>query len=529
VKLPVTTGGEFGARGFVRIDGRTVHYRRFGTGPAALVLHGSPQASRAVTPIARAIAARGLCAIAPDTPGAGLSTPLPLDAPESEDYARALAGLCDALGLKRVGLYGFHTGAATACAFAALFPERAAAVALDGLPAWTRDERADLIARYLPPFEPVWDGSHMAWAWARMEEQVVFFPWHQPGSDTRLPFPVSPPEAVHANCMDLFDAGDAYRNVYRAAFAFRSERFLPRLVAPALICTGAVDVLRPHLDRPPLAGRPDVRDFASLDALWSGVADHLAKHPGDDAPAAPPCPPDARGLSSGFVSDGAAALRWRGRPDGGGRPLVLLHGAGGRLDDNESRLADLAGIRPVLALDLPGHGESGEGRDAPVDALDGFADRIERALTALGLDAPAVAGEGLGAQVAAELLHRGRGSAALAIGDAARTPPGSEDDVTRAAPSLAPEWDGAHLVRAWRIARWERLYDPWFDRVPAAARRPWGDLAPASVQSRAVSLLKAGPAWLAAVRAEARAARSAQISAPSRAAGTDDAAILSRL
>ena len=63
-------------RHWVEVAGRQVFYRRFGTGPAVLALHGSPQSSRAIAPAARAIAAQGLCVIAPDTPGAGGSTPL---------------------------------------------------------------------------------------------------------------------------------------------------------------------------------------------------------------------------------------------------------------------------------------------------------------------------------------------------------------------------------------------------------------------------------------------------------------------
>ena len=66
----VRTGGE---RGFVTVDGRRVLVRRFGTGPAVMVIHGSPQSSRAVEAVCQAIAARGLTAIAPDTPGAGPS------------------------------------------------------------------------------------------------------------------------------------------------------------------------------------------------------------------------------------------------------------------------------------------------------------------------------------------------------------------------------------------------------------------------------------------------------------------------
>ena len=83
----VRTGGE---RGFVTVDGRRVLVRRFGTGPAVMVIHGSPQSSRAVEAVCQAIAARGLTAIAPDTPGAGRSDPLHLNQPDSADYARAL-------------------------------------------------------------------------------------------------------------------------------------------------------------------------------------------------------------------------------------------------------------------------------------------------------------------------------------------------------------------------------------------------------------------------------------------------------
>ena len=49
---------------------------------------------------------------------------------------------------------------------AGLYPDRTAAVALEGLPAWTEPERQDFTANYLPTFTPKWDGSHMAWLWA---------------------------------------------------------------------------------------------------------------------------------------------------------------------------------------------------------------------------------------------------------------------------------------------------------------------------------------------------------------------------
>ncbi|WP_397419647.1 alpha/beta fold hydrolase [Phenylobacterium sp.] len=435
------------------------------------MLHGSPQASRAVAAVAEACANRGLCAISPDTPGAGRSDPLPGERPSSADYAGHLKGLADALGLRRVGLYGFHTGAATACAFAGLFPERTSAVALEGLPAWTEAERVDFTANYLPPFRPAWDGSHMTWLWARMEEQSVFFPWSSPTAEARMGYPVSPTFGVHANAMDLLDAGDAYRAVYQAAFDFRPESWLEQLRAPALICTTEFDVLREHLDRAPLVSKG--RAFESLVGIQAACAEHLAAHPGEVAPPAPSI------RDRGFVDVGGEALAWRGEPAG----VLTLHAAGGRLDD----LA-LEGLR----LDLPGHGDSAEGWDeAPVD-LAGWADVVSAALASIGASAVGISGQGIGGRIAERLGGR-------SIGSGYGPPP----SLGFGSVSLRPEWDGAHLVRAWRIARWERLFKPWHERVQARALNPFGDLDPQAIHRRAVGLLKAHDRWLAAAHLEA--------------------------
>lgn len=64
-----------GERGFVTVDGRRVLVSRYGRGPAFIVIHGSPPSSRAVAAVSHAIAARGLTAIALDTPGARRSDP----------------------------------------------------------------------------------------------------------------------------------------------------------------------------------------------------------------------------------------------------------------------------------------------------------------------------------------------------------------------------------------------------------------------------------------------------------------------
>jgi pimeloyl-ACP methyl ester carboxylesterase len=473
-------------RHFVQIGERLVHYRRWGEGSAVLVLHGSPQSSRAVEGVARVLAAQGLCAIAPDTPGNGLSTALP-GQPDCADYAMALACFVDALGLGQVGLYGFHTGASIACAFAALYPERASAVMFNGLSAWTEEESADLPRRYLPSFRAVWDGSHMAWVWARLEEHTVFFPWYDRTPAARMTYDVPPLEATHVNVLDFLESGDGYRAPYAAAFAFRTEEWLHRVKAPFLVASTGIDPLRPHLDRPPLdAADPQIFDTAP--ALHQAAASLLGQYPGDRAP--PPVESGERGFAGGVA--------WRGRREGRGRPLLLLHEAGGSSRRFAPILAEIAGSRPVLALDLPGHGESAPGDGGA--GIDYFAEGVLAAMSSMGLDHAAIAGYGFGALVADRLANKGAAHAAGRLGQPAPT----ADDATMAAPSLAPEWDGAHLLRAFRIARWERLFAPWYRRDRAHAIQQ-GDLDPDDLHARALDLIKAGSTWTAAMACTSQA------------------------
>ena len=464
------------SRHFVNVGDRVVHYRRWGEGPVVLAVHGSPQSSRAVAAVAETMARRGLCVIAPDTPGAGLSTPLSHSAPDSGDFARALLAFADALGLGRFGLYGFHTGACTACAVAALAPDRVAGAALEGLPVWTDQERADFLANYLPPFAPSWDGAHMAWVWARMEEQVLFFPWSDPTPRSRLNYDLSPVERLHVNAMDLLEAGDRYREVYRAAFTFRARDWLPRATAPRLLMATRDDVLATHLERLP-PGADEILILETVAELHAAAADYLARQPGDVL-SEPLEDRDGRGFADG--------LAWAGRCDGTGRPLVLLHDWGddhARFDAVLSRLEDQ---RPVIAFDLPGHGASAPMSGDPLEALSG-------AIAALGLEAPAIVGEGTGGQLAAALAER-VGGVAGSIGAEIHAPKQRAAIAWRGAPSLSPEWDGAHLVRAFRVARRERLFHPWFDTSAAAALPQAGSLEAADVQRRAVRLLRAADA-----------------------------------
>ncbi|MDW8480182.1 MAG: hypothetical protein RML12_10830 [Xanthomonadales bacterium] len=68
------------------------------------------------------------------------------------------------------------TGGLVAAELGRLAPGRVAAVLVDGYAWFTPEEQAELDERYLPPFEPRWDGSHLAWLWARLREQRLVLP-----------------------------------------------------------------------------------------------------------------------------------------------------------------------------------------------------------------------------------------------------------------------------------------------------------------------------------------------------------------
>ncbi|HEX5598115.1 MAG TPA: alpha/beta fold hydrolase [Micromonosporaceae bacterium] len=88
---------------------------------------------------------------------------------------------------------------------------------------------------------------------------------------------------------------------------------------------------------------------------------------------------------------------------GSGPPLVLIHGIGHRWQAWEPVLDELAGYHHVIAIDLPGFGESPVpatgmplGMPATVEAIQDF-------FAANGLERPHVAGNSLGGAIALEL------------------------------------------------------------------------------------------------------------------------------
>lgn len=485
-------------RRFVRIGERNVHLRHAGSGPALVLLHQSPQNSRMWLDMIGRFADR-YTVIAPDTPGFGYSDALDVAEPSIADLATATVGVLDALGIKRFAVFGMHTGGLVAAQVAAAYPDRVSALVVDGYAAFTPEESAIYGDRYLPPFVPAWDGSHLRWLWSRMREQKYFFPWYDDRAQAAMVIDPHTTASTHEAVMDVLEVGDAYRAGYGAAFRHVEHGFLATIKAPSLLVYRRGDPLLAHMPR--LSGLPDnvqalleeggiagmhVRmDALFADALASEVPAVLTPSAGDGGgePNQQEGNRWSRQIVACAVGDIAVSMR-----SGSGDLRLVLHAPGQR------PLATLAldtGTSAVIAPDLPGHAASSEvsaslGVETMVIAILAALERADRSLpitveshgAAAGY-LPALAAK-LGPRLQQIVLH---GPWLL--------------DAEEAATLLAQLPDsrllraGGHLDEAWQWERERHLLWPWL-APSAAARRKVAAPTPATVNANVVELLQLG-------------------------------------
>jgi hypothetical protein len=444
---------------------RRVHYRRCGEGPPLLLIHQSPRSSAEYEQLMREWAAHFTC-LAPDSPGFGESAPLPVAAPDVNDYADAVLAFMDALGLERAGAYGFHSGAITLVTAVKRAPQRFWALAAEGYAVWTDAERADFGANYTPDYVISSFGEHLTWTWHRIREQSWWFPWYAEDDARRLPHAHDDVAQNHEMVMDVMAAGPSYALGYRAMLQARRDLPEPgQPTPPTLVCGYNGDPLQAHIDR-----------LGALPAGWvaqkletpadTKVASLAWLRPHAESGVVLPRAPD----DEGYVVAGAwGQLHWIGDRAAG---HLHLHAPGSA--------AEFVAAQGLLVLDLPGHGLSDGFATAPT--LDAVLDVLVAALDPLLIaQLVRVTGDGASARLAALLAER--------LGLVVEAMP----DVTPAGwPDLTPDRFGSHLTRAWAFARAEAAFDPWDapcrDNVKPLAP---GVLAPARLHRRALAALRA--------------------------------------
>ncbi len=484
-------------RHFVTLGDRQVHYRRAGSGPPVLLLHQSPKSSRELAPVMEALADR-FTTIAPDTPGNGNSDPLPLDHPTMADYGDNTAMVLDALGIDKVGVYGFHTGACVGGAFSARHPDRVHVAILNGFVTLTGEERADIMANYLTPFAPTWDGGHLTWLWARLREQTVFFPWYAPTLANRMDMNMATPDMLQDGLLEFLRAGDEYRKPYGAAFEFAGDEWAPRFSAPTYLVASDWDPLSAHLPRLP-EGLPDCVTVKNLgpgtDNVLPWVTDTLARYvSGPDAPPAP-APAQIEGRSwQDFVAVPGGQLHVRRTSGANGVPVLVHHDAAGDNAIVDRVTASLAGKRTAFAFDMPGNGESDNVIGTDNINVESYAEVIEHAIDSLGLDAIDVYGMWGGGLVGLDLaIRRPHQVKHLCISSVLyHTAEERADLLANYTAPIEIDWYGGHLLRCWHFMRDQALFWPWYRRTREGIiwSEPW--IEPEGIHARVVAMLKAG-------------------------------------
>jgi pyruvate dehydrogenase E2 component (dihydrolipoamide acetyltransferase) len=202
----------------------------------------------------------------------------------------------------------------------------------------------------------------------------------------------------------------------------------------------------------PLARRLAAQHRITLaEVPGSGPRRRIQARDVEQAVKAAPAPGPLASVPAAAARSASSRLNRRWLRAGEGRPLVLIHGFGGELNGWRPLVASLQPNRPVLAIDLPGHGAS-PALAAP--SLTGLAETMAEALAEEQLGAIDLIAHSLGAAVATEL---------------ADTAPLDIRSLFLMAPAgLGPEINGDFLAGFCR-ARSEESLGPWLRLLVADA------------------------------------------------------------
>ena len=491
---------------FVPIGDMQLHVRRAGSGPPVILLHPSPQSSVFSVPMATRLA-KNFTAIAVDTPGYGLSDPIPggVKGRALEDYVQPLVALLDSLGIEKAAFYGNATGAEIAHIFAAAHPERVAVCMLDTA-GDVSDEDVDVLTNgYFPDVTPRRDGGHLLTHWDMVRSLNLFAPWQSTAKAARLPVDMPAPEKIQEKLLDYLRAGENYADAYRPAFYTAKHHLISRLTVPATLTRWEAKPDLTEVDDLIAKGLP--KNFTvlhagpTMDERLAVSEQYLIDNYLPSGTPAPPHPVQidetAPRLQKMFISIEGGQVMARVCMAGEGRPILGLHDPAG----SSKRLADLLspylGHRPVIAVDNPGNGESDKLIDRDDITTETYAQSAIAVLEALRVAEVDVIGRYSVGQVAIEMaaLSPGLVKHIVQVGVQIFADAEREDFLKNYTPSIAPRWDGGHLLTAWSIVRDMGLFWPWYNRTKAGVIQRDANLDPDFLDSRTQDLLKVGDAY----------------------------------
>lgn len=478
-------------RHFVTVGRRQVHYRRAGTGAPIILLHASPSSSWALDTFTQVFGTR-FAALALDTPGFGLSDPLSIAVPEATDYADAMAETMDALGIEKAGIFGSHTGATIACEFARRHPHRVTLAVFDGYPAYPKAEQDANLAHYLPKFEPVWHGLHLVDFWLRYREMSNFWPWYAPTRATRAEASGRELEGMHRMVLAGFLSGRGYDRGYAAVFRHDAMGAAAALKVPTCFAGREGDSLIRALkvlgDLPDGCWRATMPND-DLGATEKYLQMYLDRPIWDPAPSPPATTLRLGAVSKRFLPTRFGPVLVRMAGTGEGTPLVMLPALPETSETLEAEMLALSAKRPVIALDLPGTGDSDS---VPLVGIAAYAEAFGEILDGLNLAKVDLAGRNLGASVAAAFAQArpARVNRLILEGPMALPSPLRQAMGAPYAPPIELDRFGGHILKLWNRLRNEQLYFPWYSERVESIRRIEPELDADWLTIRITGLLK---------------------------------------
>lgn len=460
------------------------------------MLHASPGSSYALEPLIERLASTRTV-IAIDTPGFGESEALTMAEPLCADYAMALEETLDAMDLASLDLYGTHTGSKIATEFATQRPERVRRLVLDGIGAYSEEERADLLANYTPDLSPVWDGSHLIRAWTMRRDMHLFWPWFRRDAEHRIALDMPSVDELHDHFVDFLRAVPGYGKGYRAAFRYEVGPALEKLQIPTLLVALPSDPLFGYLEQTGQMSASISVDAGANDV--DGMAARIVAFL-DEGPAQPDAPPAPEQVAvegeirRRFVDvpGGVLHTRWSG---GAGRPLVMLHSSPTSSLILQSLYDRFAAIRPVITFDNPGNGDSTALEGEP--EISDLAEVMVHGLDALGVGEFDLYGSHTGAHMAIEVAIQQpeRVKGVILDGIIPYEEEKSAEWVANYPPPLAPDQFGSHLIWTWHFIREMVVFWPWFKQRAANVRHDGSIPDPEVLHWKVVELLKNGRSY----------------------------------
>jgi pimeloyl-ACP methyl ester carboxylesterase len=248
--------------------------------------------------------------------------------------------------------------------------------------------------------------------------------------------------------------------------------------------TARTDALYRYLDAmPPASAQVSVQRPVDHVESRRVLREALAAHSGSRyETAAAPARPIAGTLWRDYLQTPHGSLFALRSNTGRDRPLLVCHGPTGSALGMRNAMLPWLGRRPLLAVDLPGNGESdcfASGEVSVTQHAAWLADAIE----CTGFrDVDVLAPTG-GAAVAAELTRL----QPRLVNKLLLTPQQPQFFGCR----IELDDYGLHMLRVWNMVRDQQLYNPWHTRKRANVQSPTAAaLDPAYIHARVVEVLK---------------------------------------